>query len=430
MRQMDFYQLLSDVRLEDMFQAYFECRKNKRRSLSALRFELDYERHVMALWNDIQSRQYHVRSSNAFIVTKPVLREIFAADFRDRIVHHLVISKLMRLFEKAFSDYSFSCRAGKGTLYGVQHVNDMIRQCSDGYRTDCFVLRLDIQGFFFHIDKQKLYERLTDFLDRTYYASDKETILFLLQEILADKPQDHCLIWGHRSDWDDLPESKSLFHARPNCGLPIGNLTSQIFANFYLDGLDHYIESLDPNLFYGRYVDDLVLIHPDKAFLKETQHKIQQYLHQNLGLTLHPKKIVLQHYAKGFAFTGAFIKPGRIYPTKRFKASFYNKINEINRWWEKAVNPLDDRLIEKTLSSLNSYLGLLKHYQCWRMRLKAWNMLHPTVHNTFWINRDLTKVSVRDEIKEKRRILLRQKVLPPLVKKKKTIRKEYKNDIS
>ncbi len=426
MRQMDFYQLLSDVRLEDVFQAYFECRKNKRRSLSALRFELDYERQVTALWEDIQSRRYHIRSSNAFIVTKPVLREIFAADFRDRIVHHLVISKLMQMFEKAFSDYSFSCRAGKGTLYGVQRVNDMIRQCSDGYQTDCFVLRLDIQGFFFHIDKQKLYERLKDLLDHTYHASDKETILFLLQEILSDNPQNHCTILGRRSDWNDLPESKSLFHARPGCGLPIGNLTSQIFANFYLDGLDHYIESLDPNLFYGRYVDDLVLIHPDKAFLKETQHKIQHYLHQNLGLTLHPKKIVLQHYAKGFAFTGAFIKPGRIYPTKRFKASFYRKADEINRWWQEALNPLDDRLIEKTLSSLNSYLGLLKHYDCWRMRLKAWNMLHPSIHDMFWINRDLTKVSVRDEIKEKRRVLLRQKVLPPLVKKKKTIRKENK----
>ena len=182
--------------------------------------------------------------------------------------------------------------------------------------------------------------------------------------------------------------------------------------------------------FLWRYVDDLVLIHPDKAFLKETQHKIQHYLQQNLGLTLHPKKIVLQHYAKGFAFTGVFIKPGRIYPTKRFKASFYRKADEINRWWQEALNPLDDRLIEKTLSSLNSYLGLLKHYDCWRMRLKAWNMLHPSIHDMFWINRDLTKVSVRDEIKEKRRVLLRQKVLPPLVKKKKTIRKENRNDES
>ncbi len=415
MQQMDFYQLLSDVRLDDVFQAYFECRKNKRRSLSALRFELDYEQHVTALWDDIQSRRYHVRSSNAFIVTKPVLREIFAADFRDRIVHHLVISKLMRLFEKAFSDYSFSCRAGKGTLYGVQQVNDMIRRCSNEYRTDCFVLRLDIQGFFFHIDKQKLYERLKNLLDSTYHASDKETILFLLREILSDNPQNHCTILGKRSDWDNLPKSKSLFYAHPGCGLPIGNLTSQIFANFYLNGLDHYIESLDANLFYGRYVDDLVLIHPDKAFLKQAQHKIQMYLQQ-----------MLQHYAKGFAFTGAFMKPGRIYPTKRFKASFYRKISEINHRWKEAVHPLDDQLIEKTLSSLNSYLGLLKHYQCWRMRLKAWNMLTEAVHDTFWINRDLTKVSVRDEIKEKRRALLRQKVLPPLVKKKKTIRKENK----
>lgn len=426
MRQMDFYELLSDLRLEDVFQAYFQCRKNKRRSLSALRFEMDYENQVIALWNDLKSRQYQIRSSNAFIVKKPVLREIFAADFRDRIVHHLVMSKLMSLFEKIFSDYSFSCREGKGTLYGVQQIRDMIQRCSNGYQTDCYVLRLDIQGFFFHIDKTKLYAQLKDLVDQNYHASNKGTILFLLKEILSDNPQEHCNIIGKPADWQKLPKTKSLFHAHKNCGLPIGNLTSQIFANFYLNDLDHYIEALDPDLFYGRYVDDLVLIHPNEAFLKEVRNKIQHYLQQNLGLTLHPKKIVLQHYTKGCAFTGAFIKPGRIYPTKRFKASFYRKIYEINTWWHSlGTGTPNDRLIDKTLSSLNSYLGLMKHYQCWRMRLKAWNMLDQAVRNVFWINRDLTKVSIRDEIKEKRRVLLRQKVLPPLVKKKKRkIRKE------
>ncbi len=279
---------------------------------------------------------------------------------------------------------------------------------------------MDIQGFFFHIDKKKLYTRLKELIDQNYHASDKGTLLLLVKEVLLDNPQEHCLIQGNRSDWQNLPKSKSLFYAQKNCGLPIGNLTSQIFANFYLDGLDHYIEALDSDLFYGRYVDDLVLIHPSKLFLKEARLKIQQYLKEKLGLTLHPRKIVLQHYSKGCAFTGAFIKPGRIYPTKRFKNSFYQKINEINLWWQAQSNQQPHaELIEKTLSCINSYLGLLKHYQCWRMRLKAWNMLDSKVHDTFRINQELTKITVRREIKQKIQAYRRKKYLPLLIRPKK-----------
>ncbi len=420
MYQLDFYEFLSDIRLEDVFKAYFDCRKNKRRSASALRFEMDYERLVINLWEDIKLRKYRTASSNAFIIHKPVLREIFAADFRDRIVHHLVIGKLMRIFEDLFFERSFSCRQGKGTLYGVKQVNSMIQRCSNYYQTDCYVLRLDIQGFFFHIDKNRLYAKLKHLIDCRYHAADKSSLLFLVHAIVFDNPQDHCQVQGAREGWDALPKTKSLFYARKNCGLPIGNLTSQVFANFYLNEMDHYIQSLDSQLFYGRYVDDMVLVHPDKGVLMGILDKLRQYMRSNLGLKLHPRKVVLQHYAKGCAFTGAFIKPGRMYPSRRFKEAFYGKVNQINLWWsEHPSGQVNEKLIEASLSRMNSYLGLLKHFNSWRLRLNAWNALSQQVRDVFDITPDLTKIYVRAEVKIKMEAKRRERFSSPDCKRNK-----------
>jgi RNA-directed DNA polymerase len=137
----------SAIELADLFEAYFNCRKHKRNTHNALAFEIDYEIRLLELWAEINSGHYQPGKSIAFIVNKPVKREIFAADFRDRIVHHLVINKLNPLFEKAFIYDSYACRAGKGTHLGVQRVDRFIRQCSQNYTQDCYVLELDIKGF-------------------------------------------------------------------------------------------------------------------------------------------------------------------------------------------------------------------------------------------------------------------------------------------
>ena len=107
-----FEALKGEISLEEVFLAYFECRRNKRKTINALQFELNYEENLIQLWRDINSRAYKVGRSIAFVVNKPVIREIFAADFRDRVVHHLIIRKLLPLFEKAFSPHSYSCRHG------------------------------------------------------------------------------------------------------------------------------------------------------------------------------------------------------------------------------------------------------------------------------------------------------------------------------
>lgn len=289
----------SNIEFYELYEAYLNCRKNKRNTINALAFEIDYESKLVELFNDINNRTYKIGRSIAFIVNKPVKREIFAADFRDRIVHHLIINKLNPLFEKQFIYDSYSCRTGKGTHFGIKRVETFIRRCSLNYTRDCYVLKLDLQGFFMSIDKTILWQHLKQFIEEKYFDSDKGLILYLCEQIIFNNPIQNCIIKGKQSNWDGLPKTKSLFNSNPNCGLPIGNLTSQVFANFYMDGFDHFVKHNLGINYYGRYVDDFVIVHENKEYLKKLIPQISGFLQSNLKLTLHPRKIYLQHYSKG-----------------------------------------------------------------------------------------------------------------------------------
>ncbi len=168
MHQLSLFDVVAEPRpiiaLSELFDAYFACRSNKRNTLNALAFEVDYETNLLKLCTQINDGSYQPGKSIAFIVNKPVKREIFAADFRDRVVHHWVVSKLNPLFELTFIYDSYACRTGKGTHLGIRRVDRFIRQCSQNYTTDCYVLKLDIKGFFMHIDKTVLFAELQAFI--------------------------------------------------------------------------------------------------------------------------------------------------------------------------------------------------------------------------------------------------------------------------
>ena len=117
---------------------------------------------------------------------------------------------------------------------------------------------------------------------------------------MFNKPTQNCIIKGKRSNWGGLPNNRSLFHSPVNCGLPIGSLRSQVFANFYINTLDHYVESELKQKYYGRYVDDFVIRTYEPAYLKHLIPQLSKFLHSTLELTLHPKKIHLEHYKKGY----------------------------------------------------------------------------------------------------------------------------------
>lgn len=354
------------VTLAELLEAYYSCRRNKRNTMNALSFELDYELELLALRDEINSGTYRPRPSIAFVVDKPVQREIFAADFRDRVVHHLIINKLNPLFERAFIYDSYACRVGKGTLFGIRRVETFIRRCSQNYSRDCYVLKLDIRGFFMHINACKLFLRLSDFIDDRYEGADSVMLKNLCEIVLMNKPSENCVIRGRPSDWDGLPKDKSLFHSPPDCGLPIGNLSSQVFANFYLNIFDHFVKHDLGMKFYGRYVDDFVLVHESREHLASLIPVIRNFLADELALQLHPKKIYLQHYGHGVPYLGAVIKPNRVYVGKRTKGNFYDSIMRHNAVVAGHVPSNAERAAFR--ASMNSYLGVMGHFDSRRLR--------------------------------------------------------------
>ena len=401
------------VRLEELFAAYYDCRQNKRKTFNALEFEGDYEAKLVDLWREINNGTYYPGRSISFIVDKPVKREIFAADFRDRIVHHLVINKLMSLFEALFISDSYSCREGKGSQYGINRVAEFVRECSEDYTKDCYILKMDIQSFFMSIDKRILAKRLHRFINEYYRAVDKEIILRLVEIIVYHCPQFNCLIKGKKSNWDGLPHSKSLFYAGKYRGLPIGNLSSQVFANFYMDAFDKFVKNVLKIKYYGRYVDDFVIVHEDKEFLVRIQEKMRNFMQKELHLRLHPKKIYLQHFSKGVKFIGAVIKPGRIYIGNRTKGNLYQKLREYNLMAKN--NPKYAEHAEHFVSSVNSYLGFMIHYSSYKIRHKMiWGLVAPEWWKLVYTYGAVNKLVLKKDYTSNVKYLKKVRHTPPI----------------
>ena len=386
------------IKLEDVFSAYFDCRKNKRNKLDALEFELDFETELIKLWEDINSNKYEVKPLDVFISERPVKREIFAAQFRDRVVHHLVINKLENIFEKEFIYDSYSCRKGKGTHFGIKRVKKMMRSCSKNYKKDCFVLKLDIQGYFMSINKDILLEKLKNFINEKYKEKDKEKVVWLCEKIINKDCIKDCKIRSPKNKWRGLPKSKSLFYAHKRCGLPIGNYTNQVFANFYLNSFDHFIKHNLKIKYYARYVDDFLIFSERKNELINIMGKTKDFINDELNLTLHPRKIYLQNISKGFEFLGVFIKPWRSYITPRVKNNFWISIEEINEklkdkgWYEKNEK-------QKILFKINSHLGVLNHCNTYNLKKKILDKLRPEFWKCFETGEGFIKVILKNRVK-------------------------------
>ncbi len=370
-----------DQLMTDLFQAYYDARKNKRNTINQLKFELKLEENLFALHREISSRTYKIKPSIAFIVFSPVQREIFAADFRDRVIHHLVVNYLDPLYEPVLTPNSCSCRKGKGTLYGVDLTKRYLRACSDNYTRDCYILKLDIKGYFMTMNRQRLYEKVLAIMEKgeRKAAAKGQTINFdpglvkyLLELIIFNDPRTNCIIKGSRGDWDGLPPTKSLFHSPDDCGFPIGNLTSQVFSNIYMHELDCFIRYKLGLKYYVRYVDDFLIIHEDKQLLMDIVGVLQQYLRNEMRLELHPHKIYLQHYTKGVQFLNAYIKPYRTYVRNRTKVKAYHALRNWNRYFdllaEDEVPPKEK--LEEFRAQVNSYLGLMVHQKTYNLRRK------------------------------------------------------------
>ena len=204
------------------------------KTANTMLFEQDREEHLLALREELMSGTYSPSRSIAFMVEKTKRREIFAANFRDRVVHHILVEHLEKYWEPRFINDSYACRKGKGTHNAVDRLRSFSLKVTANDTRKAWYLQLDVRGFFVTLNRNVLYERLA--------AKEKDpAVLWLIQKILFTKTTENCRFKGAGLKYFmRLPPHKTLFRTHPDCGLPIGNLTSQFFSNVYLDALDQF----------------------------------------------------------------------------------------------------------------------------------------------------------------------------------------------
>ncbi len=362
--------ITKDQLLVDLYRAYKDARKHKRGRAYQLKFEYNLEENLVALRDELFLRTYTPLPSNCFVIHDPKMREVFAANFRDRIVHHLFYNYTHTIFERTFVHDSYSCIKNRGTHFGIERLKHHIRSVSAGYSKPCYVLKIDIRGYFMNINRKTLLFLCRQSLAKMKnHNADKEGkawnmlidysfVDYLLETIINTNPIENCNMLGNVSDWNNLPTDKSLFHSRPDCGLPIGNLSSQLFSNVYMNVFDQYVKRVLGCKHYGRYVDDAYIVSDNRVYLKSLIPLLDDFLHSSLDLALHPHKTRVIDVRYGVEFLGAYLKPFRTYVSS-------SSLKRIKKSLQTITNDND---YKKLKSSINSYLGVLSHYNSYCLR--------------------------------------------------------------
>jgi len=342
----------------NIYKCYLKCRRNKRNTINALKFEINAEEDMLRLEEKLKNKSYHPSRSILFFVKKPKLREIFAADFRDRVVHHILVGYLEPIFERIFIHDSYACRKGKGTHKGVMRLQSFIRKVSENGGTKAYYLQLDIKGFFTNMDKEILFKLI---MKRT----ENKDVLWLAEKIIFNDCTKNYILKGSKGLFRELPQHKSLFGKENKRGVPIGNLTSQFFANVYLNELDQFVKHNLRCCYYLRYADDFVLLDGSREKLSGWIKEIREFLESQLRLELNPKMVKLQPVSSGIDFLGYIVRSNYILVRRRVINNMDTKLRYFGRCRH---NGLDYEMLEDLRSSVQSYLGHFNWANSYRLR--------------------------------------------------------------
>ncbi|WP_454710992.1 reverse transcriptase domain-containing protein [Cupriavidus nantongensis] len=324
---------------EDLVVAYFDCRKNKRNTHNALAFEQQLERNLCQLHAELLDGSYRPGRSICFVVTRPKAREVWAADFRDRVVHHLLYNHISPRFYASFIADSCACIPGRGTLYAARRLEAKVRSITENWVRPAWYLKCDLANFFVSIDKNVLRAQLAARVFEPWW-------MWLADLVLMHDPRPGVKMQSTPDLLALVPPHKSLLNQPAHRGLPIGNLSSQFFANVYLDALDQHVKHQVRARHYIRYVDDFVLLHQSPQWLNAAHDEIEAFLPRRLGARLNPAKTILQPVSRGVDFVGQVIRPW----VRTTRARTVNEGARRLRQMEAA----------DVHSSVNSYLGLLR----------------------------------------------------------------------
>lgn len=329
------------ISFENLYIAAKKAEKGKRWKESTLKFNVKMEDNLLNLKKELEDGSYCPGFYHNFTIYEPKKRMISAAPYKDRVVHHAIINIIEPIWEKRFYYHSYACRVSKGT-------HRAIYTCQKYLRKNKYVLKCDIEKYFLSIDhhilKQLVRRRIQD-----------TRLLALIDLIIDSSPiVDTKLKYFEGDDLFTPLEMKK--------GIPIGNLTSQFWANLYLHELDKFLKFDKKVKFYLRYMDDFIIFHNSKVFLKELRKEIEEYL-KGLRLNLHKKKQQIFPSKNGVPFLGF-----NIYQThRRLKQEnirrFVKRMKEKQRQYSNYEIDLED-----IRTSIMAWIGHAKHGNTWRLR--------------------------------------------------------------
>ena len=377
--------------------AYHDCIRGKKRSEQAIAYMQVANEDIPMLAYELWTCTYRPKTSTCFLVKYPKWREVFAAGFRDRIVHHWICLRLEPLFEHRFisqGNKSFNCRKGFGTDAAVNHVSEAMDRISDSYHKEAWVFKGDIVGFFMSIDKDLLWELLEKFMRRWRFRESHfgweryglagqpnmywDNLIPAVKAVVMHHPELDCVLNSPVSWWRHMAQNKSLFTSPT--GEPIGNLTTQQFANFLMSHFVSYVLYLfrGKNYEVAQFVDDFVIICDDLQFLVNAVPKIADFFEKKLHLKMHTDKRYLQQVSHGVLFVGTYVKPKRLYLSNRVVARMIERCKGYGRLLkENAFDGFDLCHIEQTL---NSYLGFCRRRRTYNLR----NLCISLMGEAFW----------------------------------------------
>jgi RNA-directed DNA polymerase len=289
--------------------AWTKFSRGKKKRDDVADFSKNLNLNISQLSYSLKSGTYTHATYQTFVVCDPKRREIHKATVRDRLVHQALVSAIEPMFEKRFIYDSYSCRKGKGAHKGVDRLKLFLRQASLNDASKAYVLKCDVRKFFASIDHIVLLELVGKRI------SDPQTFL-LIKNIIES------------------------LNAETRVGIPLGNVTSQLFANIYLHELDWFIKQTLGLKHYLRYCDDFVIVSTDKYYLEALVPVLGNFLRTNLILELHPQKVMIRSWRNGVDFLGFVLRP---------------KVTTIRKVTSK-------RMLKRVgESNLSSYLGICSH---------------------------------------------------------------------
>ena len=361
-----------DQLYDQVFEAYLKAREHERSKDAQLAFEVNQEDEIRALTDELWERTWSPGPLNWFVLLEPSIREVFAPQFRDRVVSHVLFNLIAPVFERYFIYDSFSCREGKGTLVGIERFEHHIRSITDNYRYEAYCLNLDITGYFMSIVRSRLYDRIWEILSK-YRRSHPDTLDYGLIEYLTSTflfrdPLEGCVYKGNPNLQKLVLPGKSLRGKPEGVGIPIGDVLNQLNSNIYMDTADQFIKRVLMIVHYLRYVDDSKAMDRDYNYLVYCRDEIGDFLERELSLKLHPNKTTITSLLhETNYFLGAAVLPYRRYVKSDTVARSQEYIRDLEEMFTKGA-PVD---LDSALSSLNSRLGYLHHFNEYTMTAKA-----------------------------------------------------------